>query len=147
MKGHMKKLLTLVDYSFKTGDSTFKDYSLVLTEVPLDASDEDVRNEAIRLFKISFAEGFQESELIYVVAKPTISKDHSTKVIGHIVHRMTEIPPIERKDEQLSKTVLIDLDGRKRNFTLGSYDTLNKHWITQSGDDVDMKHGVWKDVI
>lgn len=42
-----------------------------------------------------------------------------------------------------TKDVLIDLDGNKKNFRVGWYDTDDKEWRLYSDDTIDMKHAVY----
>ena len=77
--------------------------------------------------------------------RDVLNRDSEKIILGEVFYNINQIPDME--EETISKTVLIDLDGRKKNFTLGSYHTDSKQWITQSGDEPDSKHGKWKYVI
>lgn len=52
---------------------------------------------------------------------------------------LKEKPEKSRVDDSF----LIDVDGKRKNFTVGFYDTLNNDWNTESGDKVDLEHGKW----
>jgi hypothetical protein len=69
----MKKLLTLTEITFKTGENVYKELFQVLVEVPHDAVQNDVTEEVCRVVKQNFTVWFPESTLESVVPKPTIA--------------------------------------------------------------------------
>ena len=69
----MKKLLVLTEITFKTGDNTYTRNHLVLTEVPHDATQNDLSERACKVVLNNFKEWYPESKIESVVPVPTIS--------------------------------------------------------------------------
>ena len=145
------KVLFLVEYSFKTGENEYTDHVLVSINAEKSDSFEKQQNVAIDSVMKWFPTFYPESTIIYVLApKPTV-KDHRTnpvdkgEVLGHVSYPMTEFPETYEGETE-SRLVVIDLDGKRKDFITGYYDHADKEWVF-NGEGVDMDNARWMDIL
>jgi hypothetical protein len=149
----MKKLLTLTEITFKTGEEIYKSDYLALTEVPYDAVQNDVTEAACRVVTDNFKVWYPESSLISVCPKPTIAnvlgevsdnKEKPAVIIAHAAFPATTPPPQNGKDGGMSDDVMLDLDGNREWFTIAYYDHDSKEWNLQDKEELfDINNAQW----
>jgi len=143
----MKKLITLVDFSFKTGDQVYQEKRLVLVEIGPRDTAQWMLDKSVALIENWFPVHYPQSKLLSVIAHETISENNDP--IPMTIPRITtQIPakepavfnaaftsdqlPPKQPGSSDSDMVLVDETGAREFFNIWFYDHFNKNWIEAS---------------
>lgn len=128
----MRKLV-LTNFKAKTGNYEFEDYRLVVVNHNEGETETDMLLKASRAFTKDFPVYFPGSELLSVGPLPTwgadpmpVEKPDSALHFTNF-HSMDEHPG-ELEGQGFTDDVLIDVDGNRKTFRVGYYDTENDTW-------------------
>lgn len=152
----MRKLL-LASFAFEIAGNRIDDQRLIAIDSSHSDDHETDRHKACDAFLVWWSENkTEEQKFIYVNCHPTIDgtkqgerpkKTPAPEYGVYSAHPMNELPK-EYKD-QMSRTMVVDMDGRRTNFQLAFYDFDDRDWIFMEPDTslLDRTYGKWMDIL
>jgi hypothetical protein len=119
-------------------------------ETTVGFSDDHSERLVTRLYNIDSAFVFDRNVLLgkketEIKDAADFTKEKWEKPYLQIVHKMDE-HPVSDSGSGESRLVVIDLDGKRKDFITGYYDHTDKKWVL-NGDGIDMKHAKWMDIL
>lgn len=150
----MRKLL-LASFAFEIAGNRVTDQRIIAIESTLNEDHEVDQKHAYEVFNLWW-EGnkTEEQTLIYVICHPTIDgtqvawkKAPAPEYGVYEAHPFDEIP--KEYQDGMSRLMVIDMDGNRKNFQLAHYDFDDKHWVFHEDDTslLEKLHAKWMDIL
>lgn len=152
----MRKLL-LASFAFEIAGNRVTDQRIIAIESTLNEDHEVDQKHAYEVFNLWWQENkTEEQTLIYVICHPTIDgtkqgerpkKTPAPDYGVYSAHPLNELP--QEYDDQMSRTMVVDMDGLRTTFQLAFYDFDDRDWIFLDGDTslLDRTHAKWIDIL
>jgi hypothetical protein len=151
----MRKLI-LASFSFKTGENQYTETRLVAVDFKItEATLPVITDHIVDWFKTAY----QESEFISCVVYPTLeiygltadtikAPNVDIPQIGYSAHSMFEAPPLFNREQNLSRKVVIDSNGHRKDFLIGWYDFDSHSWSIEGDTSLyEERHAKWMDIL
>lgn len=147
----MRKLL-LASFSFKTGEIRFDEHRLVVVDFHVKAEN---MPSIVDHFKKWFESAYPESEWLGGTVYPSLEITGLVKQVKapapeygvYSAHPLNELPEVY--NEGMSRQMVIDMDGNRKNFQLSHYDFDQNEWVFAEDDTslLERDYAMWMDVL